>query len=63
MTTSVEDGLRHLTVKDGSYLESFIKSKCRLSKKFPNIYIPLSRTTFDDEFCLRNGRGRQERQE
>ena len=53
MATSVEDGLRHLNVKEASYLESFIKSKCRLSEKSPNVYIPLSKTTFDDEFWLK----------
>ena len=53
MATSVEDGLRHLNVKERSYLESFIKSKCRLSKKSPNVYISLSKTTFDDELWLK----------
>ena len=53
MATSVEDGLRQLDVnKEASYLESFIKPKCRLSEKSPNVYVPRCRTTFDDEFWL-----------
>ena len=53
MATSVEEGVKHLNVTEGSYLEYFIKSKCRLSKKSTNVYIPLSKTTFDDEFWLK----------
>ena len=54
MTTSMEDEVKQLDVnKVVSYLESFIKSKCRLSEKSPNVYIPLSRTTFDDELWLK----------
>ena len=54
MATSVEDEVKQLDVnKEASYLESFIKSKCRLSEKSPNVYIPLSRTTFDDELWLK----------
>ena len=53
MATSVEDRVKHMNVEEGSYLESFIKSKCRPSKKSPNVYIPLSVTTFDDEFWLK----------
>ena len=54
MATSVEDEVKQLDVnKETSYLESFIKSKCRLSEKSPNVYIPLSRTTFDDELWLK----------
>ena len=54
MATSVEDEVKQLDVnKEVSYLEFFIKSKCRLSKKSPNVYIPLSKTTFDDELWLK----------
>ena len=54
MATSVEDEVKQLDVnKEASYLEYFIKSKCRLSEKSPNVYIPLCRTTFDDELWLK----------
>ena len=54
MTTSVEDEVKLLDVnKEASYLESFIKSKCRLSEKSPFVYIPLSKTTFDDKFWFK----------
>ena len=54
MATSVEDEVKQLDVnKEVSYLESFIKSKCRLSKKSPKVYIPRCRTTFDDEFWIK----------
>ena len=51
MATSVKDEVKQLNVnKEASYLESFIKSKCRLSEKYPNVYIPRCRTTFADKF-------------
>ena len=54
MATSVEDEVKQLNVnKEASYLESFIKSKCRLSKKSPNVYISECRTTFTDKFGLK----------
>ena len=54
MASAVEEVVKELDVnKEASYLESFIKPKCRLSEKSPRVYLPLCRTTFDDEFWLK----------
>ena len=54
MTTSVKDRVKQFDVnKEASYLESFIKLKCRLSKKSQNVYVPICRTILDDEFWLK----------
>ena len=54
MATALQEEVRELDInKEVSYLESFIKPKCRPSDKSPNVYIPLCRTTFDDEFWLK----------
>ena len=54
MATALDEEVKELDInKEVSYLESFIKPKCRPSGKSPNVYIPLCRTTFDDEFWLK----------